>query len=239
MNENDAIEESNNTGKKAGAAKERNNTAVANFTRAFQRSGTMKEMYQAQTNEWPDGLVHLIGDVLLKKKTPVEIISQTETRKALSRVYMDDNDDPSVISKQLSCIENQYNDYKSACKVKEDDESAVILEKAPKAHQSVLIVEQKSEVNQLTLDDLRKTMKQHWQQMVQDKNNGNNEGINELLLAAFNGMCNRCHKKGYKASDCPDKVKQQQQGGGKFTRNCNNCGNCGHKKAKGWELKEN
>lgn len=256
--EDDVVPDSD-AGKKSDAARKRNAIAVANLTMAFTTDSTMSMVYKAQTDDWPSGKAHEIVEILMKKFKPADTMSRVEMRVALTKIKMKKDDDPEVLFEQLSAVQNRYNTKTE--KIEEADLIAVVLASAPKEYQSVLTNIQMIKGDAaLTHEDLNHVMNRHWRAMKKATEAEEEEKQSDIALAAFQGECFMCKKKGHKSHECPDKKKNQQNRNhyknnnnnnnnsnsnnrnnnrNRFNGNCNNCGRKGHKFADCWKLEAN
>jgi hypothetical protein len=174
-----------------------------------------------------------MANALKKKHQPSDTITRVEMRKMMNQVSMKAKENPATLFEQLSGIENRYNTREK--QIDEEDLIAVILEKAPKEYVAVLTAEQRRMGDALTMTDLEEAMNQHWRQLYGETASDSRSSDKEIVLAAFNGACFNCGKKGHKSTECraPPKAggsggSSSYQGGGgkqgKFRGACYNCG---------------
>ena len=81
----------------------------------------------------------------------------------LNKALMKSETDPATLFEQLSSVENKHDT--DTRKIDEEDKIAVILTVAPKEHQAVLTIEQRSKGATLLMSDLEEAMHQHWWQI--------------------------------------------------------------------------
>jgi hypothetical protein len=129
----------------------------------------------------PGGLAHLVIKALRAKYMPGDVFTKVELSQMLSKVKTKKDDEPSMLFKQLSAIENRFN--KPVQSIPEDDLIAAVLTAAPKDYVSILTAEQRSKGKALQLTDLEPAMTQHWGQTVGTLNAA--EEGNEVTLLAF------------------------------------------------------
>jgi hypothetical protein len=176
---------SNYTHPAVAKAKKRNAIAMANLTMACTSAMTMGLVYEAQTEEWPGGLAHLVVAALKAKYMPDDVITKVELRQMLSKVKMKKDKEPSILFEQLSVIENRLN--KPGQQIPDDDLIAAVLTAAPKEYVSILTAEHRSKGTALRLTDLESAMTQHWRQTTGPLSSANE--VNEVTLLTFNGIC--------------------------------------------------
>ncbi len=70
----------------------------------------MRLIYKAKNTAWPGGDVHKVVKALFKKYRPIDMMTLVELREALGQVSMKVKEDPGMIFKQISTIENRYMD---------------------------------------------------------------------------------------------------------------------------------
>jgi len=104
---------------------------------------------------------------LFKKYEPDDKITRVEIRELLAKVSMKAHQDPTSLFKQITAIQNRYNN--ASRKIDEEYLIAVILKAAPKDYQAVLTVEQRFRGDKLLLADLESAMHQHWRQTKANK----------------------------------------------------------------------
>jgi hypothetical protein len=77
-NEAEVLDESEDDDKKKIAAKKRNAVAMANQLMAFTSEGSMGQVYNSMTSDWPSELAHLIIKGLFKKYQPQDTVTRVE-----------------------------------------------------------------------------------------------------------------------------------------------------------------
>ena len=241
----DAMDPSDADYDKYKAKLERNSEAVAQLLMALDSDSLLNKIYEAQDNEWPEGMAWKIMKSLDEEFHPGDCISGVELKRKLNKVSMKKKDHPKVLFEQLAKIENMYKaNVKS---LDEDYAIAVVLDKAPDEYAHVLASEEGIYGNNLKLKHLKAAMIRQYCIVYGKKQSNDNDGSNgELQLSAFNGTCYFCGEKGHKANKYPKK-KEGKKGGSengnsekiKFTGNCNFCGKVGHKEKDCWDKPEN
>jgi len=193
---------------------------------------------EAKTNEWPNGLAHLVVAALFKKYQPQDTITRVELRQRLNQVRMKKGQDPVTLFDQISSIKNMYNT--STKQIDQEDLIAVVLDAAPIEYQALLTAEQRMKGATVTLSDLQVVMNQYWRQTKSAREKDKTNDESELTLAVFEGICYNCHKKGHKSFNCPDKKKTTNgQRRSRFNKKCSTCGKVGHLTEKCFEREEN
>ena len=69
-------------------AKRQNEIAMASLTMAFTKEEQMRYIFEAQTDDYPDGIAFLVIWQLLQKYKPVDTMSRVELRQQLNRIKM-------------------------------------------------------------------------------------------------------------------------------------------------------
>ena len=98
-----------------------------------------------------------------KKFQPMDTISCVKSWQMLNEASMKSETDSATLFEQLSNVENEHD--ADMRKIDEEDKIAVILTVAPKEHQAVSTIEQRSKGATLPMSDLEEAMYQHWQQI--------------------------------------------------------------------------
>jgi hypothetical protein len=102
------IDETEEKGKLARLAVNRNELAMASFSIAFTTEKAMNIIYAAYKENWPDGEAHLVVRELYKRYRPLDTVSKVEMRQNLSRVKMKKGMNPSELFETLTSIQNQF-----------------------------------------------------------------------------------------------------------------------------------
>jgi len=89
-------------------AVKKNAMAMANFTMSFQTEQLMQLVIKSITVGYPEGLAHTVVAGLIKKFQPNDRMSKVELIKAMSKVHMSEEEDPTVLFEMLSGIENRF-----------------------------------------------------------------------------------------------------------------------------------
>jgi hypothetical protein len=94
---------------------------------AFTSEMTMGLVCKAQTEEWPGRRTgaYLVVAALKAKYMTDDVITKIELRQMLGKVKMKKDDEPSILFKQLSAIENQCN--KPGEQIPDDELIAAVL----------------------------------------------------------------------------------------------------------------
>ena len=131
-------------------------------------------------------------------------MARVEARMMLNNVSMKNDDDPSVLFKQISQIQNCFGS--AAHTIKDGDLIATALAAVPSKYCSILTTEQQIWGADLTLNHLEDAMHQLFRQTNLDHGKGNEKSKSddnvEVALGAFDGVCYLCSKKGHKAHFC-------------------------------------
>lgn len=159
--------------KAADNAVKRNNLAMATFTMAFTTEALMNVVYKAQSDDWPQGLAHLVVKALLDKYRPRDLITRVELRQQMNAISMKKDDDPTTLFEQIAAVENQYTalarQLGSGTKkitLDEEDIMGAIIDKAPKEYQSVLTSTVIDKGSSLKREDLEKAMTGYYRTMA-------------------------------------------------------------------------
>jgi hypothetical protein len=193
---------------------------------------------------------------LKEKYQPDDVITGIEHERDLCKVKMKANDKPSTLCEQLSAINNKYN--KRLAKMTVAQQVQVIVEKAPRGYQSLLVSEQLCSKSAVMVKLLAKaamgelyraTIETDAAAAEEEEEEDESKEKSEVLLAMADFTCYSCGEKDHKSYQCWNK----HNGGGnlngnsngnnngykKFTGKCNNYGRAGHKSEKCWEKDEN
>ena len=91
------------------AARTRNNMAMAYLLNSFKNDRLTNMALSTMTDEWPGGLAYEVVAKLKRTYQPKDTMSEVEMQRALMKVSMKKNDDPSVLFQQISSISLSYN----------------------------------------------------------------------------------------------------------------------------------
>eukprot|EP00957_Ditylum_brightwellii_P061381 4659400-Ditylum_brightwellii.AAC.1 len=165
-------------------------------------------VYLAMTTEWPSKLAQRIAVVLHKKYALQDMVAKVELSYALNSIVMKKKDDPGVLLKQISGLQNRYNT--ASFQVSTKEQIATVLDKALMEYSTVLICEQMQKGSSLSMTDLQLTMKQSYRTLYSESKGGSNE-MPEVGLADVDGeiKCYNCGKKGHKAFQCKEPKKKK------------------------------
>ena len=87
----------------------RNDEAMASLTLAFTTDEITSIMMNAQSNEWPDGLVCEVVNQLLETRKPEGIMSLVDEKIALHKIKMGQNEDPVKLFDRIRAVETRFN----------------------------------------------------------------------------------------------------------------------------------
>jgi hypothetical protein len=73
---------------------------------AFVTGELLGMIYKAMSKVWPAGLEYQVVELLFNKLSPDDRISRVDLRTMLNTVTMEVNEDPSILFKQVSAIQN-------------------------------------------------------------------------------------------------------------------------------------
>ena len=147
---------------------------MANLTMAMKTNEAMSVVYESYTDEWPQGLAHLVMKELDKTHTPKDMITRVELKKLLNKVKMKRDANPQTLFKQIANIKNQYLDPKANIKLEEEDLIVQVIAAMPRAHQAVLTSEQLRLGANITMKDLNKAMTARWHATYGGEDNDDN-----------------------------------------------------------------
>jgi hypothetical protein len=102
------IDETDEKGKLAHLAVNRNELATASFSIAFTTEKAMHIIYAACTENWPNGEAHMVVQEFHKRYRPLDTVSKVDMRQHLSRVKMKKGMNPSELFESLTSIQNQF-----------------------------------------------------------------------------------------------------------------------------------
>ena len=233
--EAETIDETDDAGKKAIRAKNRNARAVAHLTMAFTKQRDLKFVALGKDADWPGGLAYKIVRRLKQKYQPAYLLAQLDIKKMMDALNMKDDDDPSVLFEQIAEVQNRALTANMTISTKE--EVAMVIKAAPPKYHAVITAEVRAKGVSVTGDDLEDVMTQFYRQITTTSSETRGIGT-EVSLTTFSGKCHKCGEVGHKAMDCPNK-EQNGGGGRKFKGKCNHCGKVGHREAQCWEKPEN
>eukprot|EP00957_Ditylum_brightwellii_P159047 12104969-Ditylum_brightwellii.AAC.2 len=137
--EDSAIDTTNKTGHKQDKAVRLNATAMCNLTMVFTTESLMGLIYAAITNDWLTGLTYMVIMAMHEKYSPKDLISKVKLRRELYVVLMKKDEDPAVLFKKISALENRYNT--TSFQIGKEGMIATMLGKAPMEYSSVLTYE--------------------------------------------------------------------------------------------------
>jgi hypothetical protein len=107
---------------------------------AFTTDAAMSVVFKAKTTEWPGGLAWMVMDLMRKKYRPQDMVTRAELQNKLNNLSMADGENPKVLFKEISTIENRYNIGTKW--VDEADQIALVMQKALKMFKSVIAAQQ-------------------------------------------------------------------------------------------------
>ena len=248
-----------NVAEKQNMAKKRNAIAFANLTAALDSPSLIGILMRAQTTEWPSGLACNVIKQLFEKYEPKDTVSLIDMNHLKQKIGLTNTQgNPQELFEQMAAIENQFKAV-----IPEAENVAMPIEKLPVEYRSVLTAEMRKVGIGITSSHIESAAFQPWRAMYSSfaSNPFIDNGIptmdnnKEVALAAFNGTCNRCGKRGHKEAECFSKQhingqalgakqgtnnmqqqneqKQHAKGQNKtrFKGTCNYCYKYGHKEA--------
>jgi hypothetical protein len=127
-------------GRASARANESNVHAVACLITALTTEDDMALVFESTCDEWSAGLAWEIVNSLKEKYQPDDVITGIERERDLRKVKMKANDKLSTLFEQLSAINNKYN--KRLAKMTVAQQVQVIVKKAPRGYQSLLVSKQ-------------------------------------------------------------------------------------------------
>jgi len=206
----------------AKAARNRNLTAMYNFTLAFTSESLLAMIFGAQTSNWPSGRACDVVVALFRRYKPDDQISRMEMKTQLSRAKLANKENPTNLFDAIRAIENKYNN--ATRRIDREDVIAQVFVAAPERYQPLLLMEQQSKGSTLTLQHLETTMLNLWRATTGRNNTSeSSDGVEVSFVSQGNRWNNKNKGKGN-----PNKG-----------RKCFLCGKLGHIRANCWELESN
>ena len=150
----------------------------------------MTLIMRAQSDEWPSRLAWKVVKELMIKYKPNDNMARVEVRMMLNKVSMKNDDNPSVLFKQISQIQNQFGMV--AHTIEDRDFIPAATAAVPNKYQCIVAAEQQIRGGELMLNHLEDAMQQFYQQTSLDKGKdggkGNTGKKKEMMLNAFDGI---------------------------------------------------
>ena len=193
--EEEVIDESTEEGQRKKAARQRNETAMSAFATAFVGE-TMHFVFRACTDEYPDGLAHLVVKGLMGKYRPNDAFSLVEMRTRMNNIRMASGSDPELIFNQIYAIQTEFKGQDQG--MTKVDIMSVIVGSAPAEYQDVLTSMHASKGSSVTVMDLENLMTNHYRQLQRlvrrDEGSVNTGDNGEIALSSvgFGGTCYIC-----------------------------------------------
>ena len=122
--------------KKMKAAVDRNDSAMASLTLAFETDELIAMILSVQSTDWPEGLASDVIKKLKNKYKPQDIMSLVDKKVELNKIKMKATDDPKVLFDQITAVETRF--QTKTHQIKEEDKIAIILSQAPMKYKTVL-----------------------------------------------------------------------------------------------------
>jgi hypothetical protein len=173
-----------------------------------------------KSQDWPDGLVYVLWEKLLRKFKPSDQIAAAKQTVKLYVLQLGKDMDPTVLEEKIASLEAGY-----GIPISEEKKISAIMKAAGKFHSDTIQSKTraiKRAGGTVTCDNLIQAMTECFSIRGNEESDSENE--DNIALAAtsflFNGNCNICGKQGHKASKCLEKHKIK----------CEHCRRMGHKK---------
>ena len=189
------------------AAKKHNAIAFADLTMALDSPSLIGMLMQAQTDDWPSGLASMVMRQLFDKFEPQDTVSLIDMNRLKQRIGLQTPEsNPQSFFEQMTALENQFKKT-----MDESEKVAIAIEKLPVEYQPVLTVEMRKEGSLVTAQHIENAAFQDWRSVhgsyannsvIDGARQDTKETGKEVALAAFNGTCNRCGRRGHKEAEC-------------------------------------
>jgi hypothetical protein len=138
----------------------------------------------AKTTKFPNSLAFMVMNALKKKYMPQDMITKVKLRQELMRIMKSGKEDPSTLFEQLAKVKAQC----ASAKLDAEEMIVVVIEKAPKVYQQVLIIEQWLKGAALTVYNLELATTQHYH-CVYGGRASNDKTEKEVTLVNIKGNC--------------------------------------------------
>ena len=132
----------------------RNKLAIACFTMSFKTTALMNCISDAKTNNYPDGLAHLIVKGLLERYRPTGRISKLEALSELEHITMENNDEPDDLFNKIASVKQQYRNSG----IDDTIYMNYAINKVPSMYRAEIAQEMVTKGNNMTMSDMQTFM---------------------------------------------------------------------------------
>jgi hypothetical protein len=210
------------------AALKRNADALQWFALSFETNQLVELITATYTEEFPNGLAHVVQSRLDKKYRPKDAAALVRMQNSLKELGYNNNDDPSVFFGKIANIKAQY----GGDGVSKAELIATVLGKLPIEFVSTLMAEQLRLGDKFGMTNIEEFLesvhscnkqKMKSKKKVDDDDDDGGGGEEHVLACFF------CHDEGHKIAECPKRCKHK----------CKVCGVRGHTEDRCWESPSN
>ena len=177
-------------------AKKQSAITYANLTTALESTSLIGMLMRAQTPDWPSGFVSLVVKCLFDKFEPQDTMSLIDMNCLKQQIGLKTlESNPQMMFEQIAALENQFKTL-----ISDSEKPVIVIQKLP--------AKMRKEGGMLMASHIENAAFQYGclvhcsyakNMVINAVNNQESESGKEVVLAAFNGTCNRCGPRGHKA----------------------------------------